>query len=76
MQVQQQHLAAQEAEQRLMAFCQATEGSNAEATRPHQHQAEPTSEAASAAPVMGGYSVQQVTQQPKHAKQQVRHCMY
>lgn len=76
MQVQQQQLAAEEAEQRLMAFCQATEGNNGEATRQHQHKAEPTSEAASAAPVMGSYSAQQTIQQPQHSKQQVARCLY
>lgn len=76
MQVQQQQLAALEAEQRLLSFCQATEGSSAEAIRQHQHQAKPISKAASAAPVMGGYAAQQVIQQPKRSKQQVRRCLY
>ena len=69
MQLQQQQAAAQEAEQKLMTFCQTTEKSRAEATSQHLQKAESPSKAANAASVIGG-SAQQV-QQPKPAQQQV-----
>lgn len=69
MQLQQQQLAAQEAEQKLMAFCQTTERSNAEATIQHLQDVESRSQAGSAAQVISG-SAQQV-QQAKRAQQQV-----
>ena len=69
MQLQQQQLAAQEAEQKLMAFCQTTEQNHAEAASQQLQEAESPSKAANAAPVISG-SAQQA-QQPKPAQQQV-----
>ena len=69
MQLQQQQLAAQDAEQKLMAFCQTTDRSNAEATMPHLQEAESHSKAASAAQIISS-SAQQV-QQANRAQQQV-----
>ena len=69
MQLQQQQAAAQEAEQKLMIFCQTTEKNQAEVASQHLQKAESPSKAANAASVISG-SAQQV-QQPKPAQQQV-----
>ena len=69
MQLQQQQVAAQEAEQKLMTFCQITEKSHAEAARQHLQEAESLGNAANAASVISS-SAQQV-QQPKPAQQQL-----
>ena len=73
MQLVQQQLAAQEAEQRLMAFCQATDESHAESSTRQIQETVSTSKPASAASVISGTARQ--VQQPRAVQQQVCCCL-
>lgn len=80
MQLQQQQQAAQEAEQKLMAFCQTAVQNHAEAASRHPQEAESPSKAAHAARVISASAQQaqqpKTAQQPKPAQQQVWFCLY